>query len=56
MAVRSNFQEVYWKEFFQGNMAQPRALLVIWLDCHKRLATKDKLHMFGMANNVQCYF
>lgn len=39
-----------------GNLARPKAQLVLWLACHGRLATKDRLHRFGMIDNIQCCF
>lgn len=30
--------------------------MTIWLACHGKLATKDRLHKFGMVENTKCCF
>ncbi|XP_058756747.1 uncharacterized protein LOC131629961 [Vicia villosa] len=40
--------DVDWKGLLMGNYARPRAKMMLWLACHGRLATKDRLVKFGM--------
>ncbi|CAK8568890.1 unnamed protein product [Lathyrus sativus] len=37
-------QPVEWRNLVYGNNARPRANFMLWLACHGRLATKDRLH------------
>lgn len=47
LAFHDQSQSVAWKTLFYGNMAQPRALINIWIACNERLVTRDRLHQFG---------
>ncbi|PNX94562.1 ribonuclease H [Trifolium pratense] len=47
MAVHDRAQKVVWRTLFYGNVARPRALITLWLACHERLATRDRLHKYG---------
>ncbi|CAK8562587.1 unnamed protein product [Lathyrus sativus] len=49
-------QLVEWKNLVYGNNARPRANFILWLACHGRLATKDKLLKYGMIDNNECWF
>lgn len=46
--------KVPWRKLFYKNMARPRAQFTLWMTCHGRLATKNKLFKFGLLNNVSC--
>ncbi|XP_058771937.1 uncharacterized protein LOC131645486 [Vicia villosa] len=48
--------KVDWKNLVYGNNARPRACFMLWLTCHEKLATKDRLHKFGMIDNRDCCF
>ncbi|XP_058749012.1 uncharacterized protein LOC131621968 [Vicia villosa] len=48
--------DVDWKGLLMGNYARPRAKMMLWLACHDRLATKDRLVKFGMIKDVKCEF
>lgn len=50
------FQEVKWRYLFKGNMARPRARFILWMACHERMATKDRLMRFGMLNDDTCCY
>ncbi|XP_058755421.1 uncharacterized protein LOC131628600 [Vicia villosa] len=39
---------VDWRNLMRNNYARPRALITLWLGCHRRLATKDRLVKMGM--------
>lgn len=41
---------------FTGNIARLCALLCLWLVCHMRLATKDRLCKFGVILPATCCF
>ncbi|GAU21086.1 hypothetical protein TSUD_10030 [Trifolium subterraneum] len=49
-------QSVVWRTLFYGNMARPRALVNLWLACHERLATRDRLHKYGSIETTCCCF
>ncbi|XP_058732620.1 uncharacterized protein LOC131604176 [Vicia villosa] len=37
-------------------MARPRAIFVMWMACHNRLNTKDRLARFGNITDGECLF
>lgn len=43
-----------WKNLFMNNMARPRACFVLWMACHGKLATKDRLYRMGFINDDIC--
>ncbi|XP_058769981.1 uncharacterized protein LOC131643698 [Vicia villosa] len=45
---------VAWYDLIAGNMARPRAVTYLWLTCHRRMATKDRLAKWGIIGDVQC--
>lgn len=45
---------VHWKSLFMCNRSRPRALLTLWLVCHGKLATKDRMCRFGMLDDNIC--
>ncbi|XP_058724206.1 uncharacterized protein LOC131595758 [Vicia villosa] len=45
-----------WHNRMMNNPERPRAVLVMWLVCHKKLATKERLHRFGMLNSSFYFF
>ncbi|KAG5071226.1 hypothetical protein JHK86_006437 [Glycine max] len=47
---------VVWTKLILHNRARPRAIFTLWMICHENLATKARLHRFGMLNNNQCVF
>ncbi|XP_058727135.1 uncharacterized protein LOC131598566 [Vicia villosa] len=49
-------QKVNWKNLMYGNNARPCTNFILWLACHGRLATKDRLYKFGMTDNTSCCF
>lgn len=56
LAIKNHNQEVMWRKLFFGNSVKPRSLCTLWLSCHGRLATKDRLDMFGLLDEDCCYF
>ena len=38
------------------NKARPRAIMVLWMICHGKLATKARLQRLGMIDNSKCIF
>ncbi|KHN21002.1 hypothetical protein glysoja_009310, partial [Glycine soja] len=52
----TNTSKVRWRNLFRGNTARPRALMTLWLACHGRLATKNRLKKFGMIEDSKCCF
>lgn len=55
-AIKTQHQTVGWRKVFYGNTTRPWDLCTIWLACHNRLATKDRLCNFGVLNEDCCYF
>lgn len=49
-------QEVQWVNLFYNNMARPRSCLFYGQLAMKKLATKERLHRFGMMDNDKCNF
>ncbi|XP_045822376.1 uncharacterized protein LOC123915284 [Trifolium pratense] len=49
-------QSVPWRTLFYGNVARPRALVNLWIACNGRLATRDRLHKFGIIDTTCCCF
>ncbi|CAI8599460.1 unnamed protein product [Vicia faba] len=43
-----------WRAIFYGNMARPRAKLLLWNACHQKLPTKERLLRFGLINEAKC--
>ncbi|GAU34735.1 hypothetical protein TSUD_17080 [Trifolium subterraneum] len=56
MAVYDRAQSVVWRTLFYGNMARPRAPVNLWLACHERLATRDRLHKYGSTDTTRYCF
>ncbi|XP_058733386.1 uncharacterized protein LOC131604994 [Vicia villosa] len=54
--LNRNYTNVSWSVLFAGNIARPRALYCLWLACHKRLATRERLAKFGLINDTNCCF
>lgn len=54
--VRGVRPVVPWRKLFLGNIARPRAQFTLWVACHGRLATKDRLYRFGMIQDATCAF
>lgn len=58
--IYKNFQgqqlNVWWRKILYSNYARPRASFTLWMACHQRLATKDRLSRFGIANDGLCCF
>lgn len=44
------------EKILYNNVARPKVFVVMWLACHERLATKKRLHIFGMLDNDNCCF
>ncbi|KAH1233546.1 Short-chain dehydrogenase TIC 32, chloroplastic [Glycine max] len=47
-------QRVSWRSVMCGNKARPRAVICLWLACHKKLSTKDRLRRFRMIQSSDC--
>lgn len=54
--LRGDLPEVNWKSMMFGSIARPRAQIIVWLACHGRLATKERLYRFGMLISDGCCF
>ncbi|KAF1864425.1 hypothetical protein Lal_00021846 [Lupinus albus] len=47
---------VNWYRLFCGNVARPRAVMILWLAFQGRLATKDRMQRLGVVQNATCCF
>lgn len=47
---------VEWRHVMIKNQARPRAMFTLWMTCHKKLATKDRLLRFHMIHEDSCCF
>ncbi len=45
-----------WKELVLHNIARPKAIFILWLCLQKRLATKERLQMFGIMTDGLCVY
>lgn len=54
--IKDETLKVEWRFLMKKTMARPRALFVLWLDCHNRLAIKERLKRFGMLADEKCSF
>ncbi|XP_058776370.1 uncharacterized protein LOC131650686 [Vicia villosa] len=45
---------VPWRFLMIRNYARPKAIITLWLVCHGKLATKDRLLRFGMLQDSIC--
>lgn len=52
--LRTAEPKVHWHHIFLCNMARPKALIMLWMACHGRLATKHRWLKFGLVNDG-CY-
>ncbi|XP_058774631.1 uncharacterized protein LOC131648916 [Vicia villosa] len=48
--------DVDWKSLLIGNTTRRRAKIILWLACHGRLATKDRLMKIGVIKEENCKF
>ncbi|CAI8584249.1 unnamed protein product [Vicia faba] len=56
MEVLQHMPKVEWRGLVSNNKARPRVVIVLWLACQKRLATKDILVKFGIKTDLKCVF
>lgn len=56
MALQIERPEVEWKTLMYGNLARPRAKMIMWMACHDRLPTRARLHRFGLLDSATCCF
>lgn len=54
--LKGTLPDVCWKKLFFNNYARPRANFCLWMCCHGRLQTKDRLARFGIPNDELCIF
>lgn len=47
---------VPWKNLIRGNLASSRAIFILWMTCHCRLHTKDRISKFGISTDGACVF
>lgn len=47
---------VQWRKLMFNNAFRPRALFILWLPCHNKFVTNDRLHRFGMLDNLHGCF
>ncbi|CAI8619754.1 unnamed protein product [Vicia faba] len=43
-----------WHRLMKNNLARPRAIIILWLACHMKLATKSRLVIFDLMTNSEC--
>lgn len=47
---------VDWYRLMEGNIARPRAIFYLWMLCHKKFVTKDRVSKFGVVLELKCCF
>jgi hypothetical protein len=55
-SLKMDHPSVEWRVTMYQNIARPRAIFILWMACHGRLATKDRLKKFGVNLDVKCCF
>lgn len=50
--LRDDDQDVALRTLLYDSVTLPRAMMTLWLAFHGKLATKEKLHKFGMVDNM----
>ncbi|KAK2413113.1 hypothetical protein QL285_035856 [Trifolium repens] len=55
-SLKMDHPSVDWRVTMYQNIARPRAIFILWMACHGRLATKDRLRKFGVNLDVKCCF
>ncbi|XP_058747221.1 uncharacterized protein LOC131620238 [Vicia villosa] len=45
-----------WFKLLWNNLERPRAQFILWLACHDRLATRERLHRFNLIASRVCVF
>ncbi|CAI8594962.1 unnamed protein product [Vicia faba] len=53
-AFFSQQKDVPWKCAVYRNAARRKAIHTLWMSCHKKFPTKERLHKFGMISNNDC--
>ncbi|XP_058723274.1 uncharacterized protein LOC131595058 [Vicia villosa] len=48
--------DVPWKNMIRGNLESPRAVFSLWMACHCRLNTKDRILKIGVHTDGVCVF
>ncbi|XP_058775224.1 uncharacterized protein LOC131649480 [Vicia villosa] len=48
--------KVPWYRLIYKNAGRPHAVLTLWMVCHRKLATKDRLRKFDMLADSTCAF
>lgn len=56
LGLREMQPKVQWRKVLYDNMVRPRPYFTLWLACHERLATKDRMKIFGMIDDDCCCF
>ncbi|XP_058763615.1 uncharacterized protein LOC131637067 [Vicia villosa] len=56
LAIKNVEPTVPWCKLTWNNLARPRAQFTLWLACHDRLATKERLHRFHLIDSPICAF
>ncbi|XP_058783235.1 uncharacterized protein LOC131657902 [Vicia villosa] len=46
--------KVDWRYLMRHNPARPRAMIILWMLCHGRLSTKDRMCRFGFIQDNAC--
>lgn len=54
--IKENLSKVDWRHLFYHTLARPRALFILWLTFHNRLATKERVKRFILLEDDRCHF
>lgn len=46
--------KVPWRFLMKNNLVRPQTLITLWMLCHGRLPTKDRLIKFGLLQDSTC--
>ncbi|XP_019248825.1 PREDICTED: uncharacterized protein LOC109228104 [Nicotiana attenuata] len=54
LAILGNYSKVAWRALMFHNEGRPKAIFTMWMQCHERLMTTDRLANWGVQVNTRC--
>ncbi|XP_070009263.1 uncharacterized protein [Nicotiana sylvestris] len=54
LGILGSYNKVAWRTLMFHNEARPKAIFTMWMKCHGRLMTTDRLANWGIQANTSC--
>ncbi|XP_019248689.1 PREDICTED: uncharacterized protein LOC109227955 [Nicotiana attenuata] len=54
LGLLRNHNKVVWRSLMFHNEARPKAVFTMWIQCHGRMLTADRLTKWGIQVNPRC--